>query len=147
MPLECSQQFHTVLVYTLCVSSRCRYLLDWREEDSRVNRLVITSYLTHILMAYLRVFDEEKYIPPTLLPMSAVFFAFFRPRLPDILCLICCPLHLRREVCRELKKHDTVPSEALSKRTLVPGNDKVFVSVSGGIQPCNVEEMNDCYLW
>ena len=147
MPFEGSQQFHTFLVYTLCVSSRCRYLLDWREEDSRVNRLVITSYLTHILMAYFMDFVEETYMQPTLLPITTVFFAFLRPRLPDILCLICCPHYLRREVYRELKKHDILPSEALSKRPLVPGNDKVFVFVSGGIQPCNVEEMNVCYLW
>ena len=98
-------------------------------------------------MAYLRGFDEEEYMQPALPLMSAVFYVFFRPRLPDILCLICCPPHLRNEVYLELKKHDILPSEAFSTRRLVPGNDKIFVFVSGGIQPCNVEEMNDCFLW
>lgn len=152
MPFEGSQQFHTALVYTLCVSSRCRYLLDWREEDSRVNRLVITSYLTHILMAYSWFINErsEQLASVSMrrhVNMRCNFFAYFRPICPDILCLICCPCHLRREVYQELKQHDVLHSEGLSRLELVPGKDKFFVFVSGGIQPCNVEEMNNCYLW
>ena len=145
MPFEGSQQFQTALVYTLCVSSWCRYLLEWREEDSRVNRLVITSYLTHIFMAYSAVFEKDFMERDPERPLRAVFMAYFRLHCPDILCLICCPGYLRREVLSELKQHGILLGEASSRLPVVPERDKFFVFVSGGIQPCNVED--DCYLW
>ena len=84
----------------------------------------------------------------------ASFFAYFRPseriRSRDLLHLVCCPAHLRSEVKEELIYKDGVsPREVYeinSNRAMIPGHDKVFVFVSGGISPVNEEYMGEVYL-
>ena len=73
--------------------------------------------------------------------LRAVFFAFFRPKSRDVIVLICCPKHLRREVFRELKEYlQGMPSEADSRKPLIPKRDKAFVFASGGVRARNPEE-------
>ena len=83
-------------------------------------------------------------------PILAVFFAYFeqedRAHSQDVLHLICCPAHLREGIIQELDKRDVVPSEGNSRKTMIPGRDKAFVFVSGGISAVDVENMNDFHL-
>ena len=39
-----------------------------------------------------------------------------------------------------------VPSEGNSRKTMIPGRDKAFVFVSGGISAVDVENMDDFHL-
>lgn len=74
-------------------------------------------------------------------PLKAIFFAFFRPKSREVIVLICCPKHLRKEVFRELKEYlPEMPSEGRSKEYLIPEQDKAFVFASGGVRPCEPEE-------
>ena len=76
--------------------------------------------------------------------LSAFFFAFFRPDYREILVLICCPGHRRREVIRELKKFlKGTPSQGSSKGLLIPVQDKAFVFLSGGVQAHEPEELEN----
>ena len=83
-------------------------------------------------------------------PILAVFFAYFeqqdRAHSQDVLHLICCPAHLREEIIQELDKRDVVPSEANSRKKMIPGRDKAFVFVSGGISAVDVENMDGFHL-
>lgn len=73
-------------------------------------------------------------------PLRAVFFAFFRPKSREVIVLICCPIHRRRKVFRELKKYlQGMPSEGNSREPLIPRQDKAFVFASGGVQACEPE--------
>ena len=84
-------------------------------------------------------------------PLEASFFAYFDPKkrlhYQDVLHLICCPVHLRKEVkekiVREIGKEGNW-SEVSSSRRMIPGRDKAFVSVSGGIN--TLEDTEDFYL-
>ena len=79
-------------------------------------------------------------------PRLTVFFAYFRPDLLRILCLMCCPAHLKGEVLMELEKRGKRPVYQNSKKDLTPGHDKASVSVSGGICPNIEKEMEEVYL-
>ena len=79
-------------------------------------------------------------------PRLTVFFAYFRPDLLRILCLMCCPAHLKGEVLMELKKRGIGPVYQNSKKDLTPGHDKASVSVSGGICPHVKKDMEEIYL-
>ena len=79
-------------------------------------------------------------------PRLTVFFAYFRPDLLNILCLMCCPAHLKRGVVRQLKKQGITPICGNSKKDMVPGHDKASVFVSGGICPHVKSEMEEIYL-
>ena len=66
--------------------------------------------------------------------LRAVFFAFFRPNSREVIVLICCPTHLRKEVFRELMKYlPEMPSEGNSTKSLIP-EQEVFVFASGGVR-------------
>ena len=81
----------------------------------------------------------------------AVFFAYFEEQdrardSQDVLHLICCPAHLREGIIQELDERNVVPSEGNSWRKMIPGRDKAFVFVSGGISAVDVENMDDFHL-
>ena len=75
----------------------------------------------------------------------ASFFAYFRPDIPDILRLICCHTHLTHVVIQDLENRDVIYADGSSKQDMIPGEDKAFVFVSGGICPFDDEDV-DVYL-
>ena len=79
-------------------------------------------------------------------PTLTVFFAYFRPDFLNILCLMCCPAHLKGEVLRQLEKQGITPIYKNSRKDMVPGHDKASVLVSGGICPQEKSDMEEIYL-
>ena len=79
-------------------------------------------------------------------PRLTVFFAYFCPDLLRILCLMCCPAHLKGEVLMELEKRGKRPVYQNSKKDLTPGHDTASVSVSGGICPHIQKDMEGTVL-
>ena len=79
------------------------------------------------------------------LPRVANFFAYFDPKerigSRDILFLICSPAHRSKDVKQELEKAGLKPREAPSRKDMIPGRDKAFVFVSGGIKFASPEDM------
>ena len=96
------------------------------------------SYGTRVI----NVLNRHNFVQPRL----AVFFAYFRPNLLNILCLICCPAHLKRRVVKDLEKQGIRPEWNNSKKDMVPGHEKAFVSVSGGICPYIKMDMEQIFL-
>ena len=86
--------------------------------------------------------DSRIFVPPVL----TVFFAYFRPDLLNILCLMCCPAHLKGEELWQLEKQGITPICKNSKKDMVPGHDKASVFVSGGIRPHVKSDMEEIYL-
>ena len=82
--------------------------------------------------------------------LVANFFAYFDPKerinSRDILFLICCPAHRSKDVKQELVKAGLTSHETTSSRFMIPGRDKAFVFVSGGIAFASDEDMGGCYL-
>ena len=121
--------------YLLCfICFRYACLLDWRINDFSVAGVI--RYLSSLI-----------WCPPLL----AAFFAYFRteerPDSQDILFLICCPSHLRRQVIKELQeKNVNFPSDADSKKKMIPGHDKAYVSLSGGIRLLDDEDTENTHL-
>ena len=111
--------------------SRYSYLLDWRQENSSVERLGIIGYMTRLISKPRR---------------PASFFAYFRPDFPEILRLICCHTHLTNGVIQDLEKRDITYVDGSSMQDMIPGEDKAFVFVSGGICPFDDEGVNDIFL-
>ena len=79
-------------------------------------------------------------------PRLTVFFAYFRPDLVNILCLICCPAHLKGKVVTRLEIQGITYTCNNSKKDLVPGHDKASVFVSEGIYPYLETDMEEIYL-
>ena len=83
-------------------------------------------------------------------PIPAVFFAYFekqdRAHSQDVLHLICCPAHLREGIIQRLDKRNVVLSEGYSRKNMIPGRDKAFVFVSGGISALDEENVDDFHL-
>ena len=79
-------------------------------------------------------------------PRRTVFLAYFRPDFLTILCLMCCPAHLKEQVVTRLKKQGIKPVWQNSKKDMVPGYDKAFVFVSKGIYPHVKSDMEEIYL-
>ena len=79
------------------------------------------------------------------LPRVANFFAYFDPKerigSRDILFLICSPAHRSKDVKQELEKAGLKHREATSRRNMIPGSDKAFVFVSGGINFASSDDM------
>ena len=94
----------------------------------------------------LKKWDYFRYSPIFVRPRLAVFFAYFRPENSNILCMICCPAHLKGQVVKKLAKQGVTPICQISKKDLIPGHDKVFVFVSGGICPYVKRDMEEIYL-
>ena len=80
----------------------------------------------------------------------ANFFAYFDPKerinSRDILFLVCCPAHRSKDVKQELEKAGLTSRETTSSRYMIPGRDKAFVFVSGGITFASNEDMGGFYL-
>ena len=81
----------------------------------------------------------------------AVFFTYIRPRdrsgSQDTLHLIYCPSHVREQVTKELqKKNINFPSDADSEKKMIPGHDKAYVSLSGGIRALDEDDMENIHL-
>ena len=80
----------------------------------------------------------------------ANFFAYFDPKgrinSCDVLILICCPAHQRKDVKQELDKARLTFREATSRKDMIPGRDKAFVFVSGGITFARDQDMGGFYL-
>ena len=83
-------------------------------------------------------------------PILAVLFAYFeehdRACSQDVLHLICCPAHLSETIIQELDERNVVPSEGNSRKKMIPGRDKAFVFVSGGVSAVDVENMDGFHL-
>ena len=79
-------------------------------------------------------------------PRLTVFFAYFRPDLVNILCLMCCPAHLKGEVVKQLEIQGITHTCKDSKKDMVPGHDKASVFVSEGIYPYVKSDMEEIYL-
>ena len=79
-------------------------------------------------------------------PRLTVFFAYFRPDLVNILCLMCCPAHLKGEVVKQLEIQGITHTCKNSKKDMVPGHDKASVFVSEGIYPYVKSDMEEIYL-
>ena len=119
-----------VLIFTF---SRYTFVLDWCIKSFSVSAIV--SYLSSFIWNQAR---------------DANFFAYFRPserlQSQDILHLICCPAHLRDAEKQEHEKEGIISCDVSSKTKMIPGRDKAFVFVSGGISPVDIKEMDDFYL-
>ena len=112
--------------------SRYSFLFERREENSRAYGLGIFSYLTRFTRSQ---------------PRAASFVAYFRPDIPNILFLICCSAHLKQEVIQDLENRDVTQfADGSSMKDMIPGEDKAFVSLSGGICPFDEEGVNSIYL-
>ena len=79
-------------------------------------------------------------------PRLTVFFAYFRPDLLKILCLMCCPAHLKGKVVKELEEQGITPIWKNSKKDMTPGHDEASVFVSEGIYPYKRRDMEEIYL-
>ncbi|XP_015775967.1 PREDICTED: uncharacterized protein LOC107354065 isoform X14 [Acropora digitifera] len=112
------------------------FLLDWTIIGFGVVASVgIIAYLSSIILNQPRV---------------ANFFAYFDPKerinSRDILFLICCPAHQRKDVKQELENAGLTSREATSRRYMIPGRDMAFVFVSGGDTFASDEDMGGFYL-
>ena len=82
---------------------------------------------------------------PTTGGQLVVFVAYLGP-LQDVLHLICCPVHLRRWVFDDLEARGITFAHGIATKRRIPGEDKAFVIVSGGIRPISEKEINDIDL-
>ena len=124
--------FECFTLYFICFRYAC--FLDWCIKDFSVAGVI--GYLSSLI-----------WYPPQL----PVFFAYFPPGdrrgSQDALHLICCPSHLRLQVTEELRKKDIkFPSEADSQKGMIPGHDKAYVSLSGGIKALEKNIMGNVHL-
>ncbi|KAJ7370314.1 hypothetical protein OS493_033109 [Desmophyllum pertusum] len=53
---------------------------------------------------------------------------------------------MRKEVLEELKQENKSPSKSDSMIKMIPGHDKAYVSLSGGIKAVDEDEMHKSYL-
>ena len=111
--------------------SRYSFLFERREENSRAYGLGILNYLTSFTRTQ---------------PRAASFVAYFRPDTPNILFLICCPAHLKQEVIQDLEKRDVTLADGSSMEDMIPGEDKAFVFLSGGMRPFDEEDLKRIFL-
>ena len=77
-------------------------------------------------------------------PRLTVFFAYFNTL--NILCLMCCPAHLKGEVLKQLEEQSITPARQNSKKDMTPGYEKASVLVSGAICPKIKRDMDEIYL-
>ena len=120
------------LIFRFFGCFRYSFGLERREENSRAYGQGILSYLTRLTRTQ---------------PQAASFVAYFRPDIPIILFLICCPAHLKHEVIQDLEKGDFTFADGNSLEDMIPGEDKAFVFLSGGIRPFDEEDLKRNYLW
>ena len=110
------------------------FFLDWTVGESVLD-VGILAYLSNIIWNQ---------------PLLANFFAYFDPKQRlgsrNILFLVCCPAHRKGDVKQELAMDGLTSCDATSTRAMIPGHDKAFVFVSGGVTPAFPERMRDIYL-
>ena len=111
--------------------SRYSYLFERSEENRRAFRQRMLSYLT-------------RFTRPQ--PRAASFIAYFHPDISNILFLICCSAHLKQEVIQDLENRYVTFADGYSMEDMIPGEDKAFVFLSGGIRPFDEEDENNIYL-
>ena len=81
-----------------------------------------------------------------------MFFAYFpledRPDSQDILYLICCPSQLKEKVRAEItnQANAPTPSDSSSRINMIPGRDRAYVSLIGGIRAIEEDDMDEFYL-
>ena len=119
------------LIFRFFGCFRYSFGLERREENSRAYGQGILSYLTRFTRTQ---------------PQAASFVAYFRPDIPNILFLICCPAHLREEVIQDLEKRDVTFADGNSMEDMIPGEDKAFVFLSGGMRPFDEEDLKRIFL-
>ena len=119
------------LIFRFFGCFRYSFGLERREENSRVYGQGILSYLTRFTRTQ---------------PQAASFVAYFRPDTPIILFLICCPAHLKQEVIKDLEKRDVTFADGSSMEDMIPGEDKAFVFLSGGMRPFNKKDLKRIFL-
>ena len=128
-----------VTIYLLCFTLICRFfrcfrysiVLERREKNFRDYGQRILSYLTRFTRTQ---------------SQAASFVAYFRPDIPKILFLICCSAHLKQEVIQDLEKRDVTFAYGSSMEDMIPGEDKAFVLLSGGIRPFDEEDLKVIFL-
>ena len=79
-------------------------------------------------------------------PRAASFVAYFRPDISNILFLICCSAHLKQEVIQDLERRDVKLADGSSMEEMIPGEDKAFVFLSGGMRPFDEEDRKRIFL-
>ena len=79
-------------------------------------------------------------------PKLTVFFAYFRPDFLTVLCVMCCPAHLKGQVVKQLEIEGIKPIYKNSKKDMVPGHDQASVFVSGAIYPHVKSDMEETHL-
>ena len=119
------------LIFRFFRCFRYSFSLERRKENSRDYGQGILSYLTRFTRTQ---------------PQAASFVAYFRPDIPNILFLICCPAHLREEVIQDLEKRDVTFADGNSMEDMIPGEDKAFVFLSGGMRPFDEEDLKRIFL-
>ena len=114
---------------------RYSYLIDWSAKSPWYQGVI--GYLSSLIGTQ---------------PQLAVFFAYFppedRPDSQDILYLICCPSQLREKVRDEITNQANVPSpsDSSSRSPMIPGRDKAYVSLTGGIRAIDEDDMEEFHL-
>ena len=129
----CQVSCFVTLLFTFNVSFFSRYwaFLDGRKDTSSGDELRNKQFVNSLIWKQ---------------PRPAHFVAYFQLGSFSILNLICCPAHLINQVIGDLKREGITPCHGSSKRDMIPGHDKAFVFVSGGICPFKEEEMEDFFL-
>lgn len=80
-------------------------------------------------------------------PLLAFFFGYFCPHSRDIIILLCCPAHLRKEVLKELKEDSRIKfSEGTSTKLLLPLQDMAVVYLLGGVRANEPKDLEDFFL-
>ena len=119
------------LIFLFFGCSRYSFGLERREETFRADGVGFLNFLTRFTRTQ---------------PQAASFVAYFRPDIPNILFLICCPAHLREEVIQDLEKRDVTFADGNSMEDMIPGEDKAFVFLSGGMRPFNKKDLKRIFL-
>ena len=119
------------LIFLFFGCSRYSFGLERREETFRADGLGFLNFLTRFTRTQ---------------PQAASFVAYFRPDTPNILFLICCPAHLKQEVIQDLEKRDVTLADGSSMEDMIPGEDKAFVFLSGGMRPFDEEDLKRIFL-
>ena len=78
------------------------------------------------------------------------FLAYFSPgSRNEIIILVCCPYHLRKDFLKELKDDPDItskPSEVSSSEPMRPWLDKAFIFVTGGVCPHDPKDQGALFL-
>ena len=119
------------VIFRFFGGSRYSFGLERREETFRADGVGFLNFLTRFTRTQ---------------PQAASFVAYFRPDIPNILFLICCSAHLKQEVIQDLEKRDVTLADGSSMEDMIPGEDKAFVFLSGGMRPFDEEDLKRIFL-